>query len=560
MGPGQLSHDASSTRPSSIALRGRDLRLQDLARVARSRAGVELTGDPEVRARVDASHQFVREAAERGLPIYGVTTCFGGMSNVRVDPADVRELQRNALWMHKSGAGAPLPSESVRAALVLRANSLLRGSSGVRWELIERVVAFLEGGATPQVLEHGSIGASGDLVPLASMAGALIGLDPAFLVEMEGRWIPSTEALERLGLPPMELEPKEGLALINGTSASTGIAALALWDAQRYLGLALGAHALILQALGVGMESFDAFLHDEKPHPGQRWVAAEVRRVVEGSEYVAAGLATESGELIQDRYSLRCLPQYLGPVVDGMAAIQRQIEVEMNATTDNPLIDVERGRAIHGGNFLGQYVGMAMDQLRSLLGLTAKHLDAQLSLLVAPEFNRGLPASLVGNHARGVNMGVKGLQLCANALMPMLTFLGNTYVDRFATHAEQFNQNVNSLSFGAANLACQSAEVMRQYVSVALLMAVQGLDLRAFAMRGDYDPRPGLSSPSGGLYEAVRAAVGSPVRVDRPYLWNDDEQPLDAHIAAVAAASLDGGPLEAAVAETLHRLRTFDGR
>ena len=166
---------------------------------------------------------------------------------------------------------------------------------------------------------------------------------------------------------------------------------------------------------------------------------------------------------------MRCLPQFIGPIVEGLATIARQVETEMNSTTDNPLIDGEAGVIHHGGNFFGQYVGMAMDQLRHYIGLLAKHLDTQIALLVTPEFSGGLPPSLVGNTARPVNMGLKGLQITANSIMPMLGFLGSPLVDRFPTHAEQFNQNINSLGFGAARLARQSITTFQHYLAIALL-------------------------------------------------------------------------------------------
>jgi phenylalanine ammonia-lyase len=228
-----------------------------------------------------------------------------------------------------------------------------------------------------------------------------------------------------------------------------------------------------------------------------------------------------------------CLPQYLGPVVDGIARAGEQIEVEMNSTTDNPLVDAEGGSILYGGNFLAQYVGVAMDGLRYHLGLVAKHLDVQIALLVAPEFSNGLPPSLVGNRERRVNMGLKGLQIVADSIMPLLTFHGGSLVDRFPTRAEQFNQNVNSQAFGSANLARRSVELLRQLVSISLLFGVQAVDLRAHALAGHYDARRLLSPALVPLYCRLRELTGSPPRAERPWLWNDDERSLDGDIAAV---------------------------
>ena len=296
---------------------------------------------------------------------------------------------------------------------------------------------------TPHVREFGSIGASGDLVPFANITGSLIGLDPCFTVDFNGDEVDALVALERLGLPRLRLRAKEGLAMVNGTSMMTGIAAICAYDMKVLHPLAMGAHALAIQGLGGTNESFHPFIHAHKPHPGQMWAAAYMLNLLAGSKLSLDELSghrdSYTHDLIQDRYSLRCLPQYMGPIADGLAQISRQIEIEINAVTDNPLIDIEHRRNYHGGNFLGQYIGVAMDHLRYYIGLLSKHLDVQIALLVTPEFNNGLPPSLIGNTARQVNMGLKGLQLTGNSIMPLLTFFGNSLVDRFPTHAEQFN-------------------------------------------------------------------------------------------------------------------------
>lgn len=208
----------------------------------------------------------------------------------------------------------------------------------------------------------------------------------------------------------------------------------------------------------------------------------------------------------------------------------------MNSATDNPLIDAENQVSYHCGNFLGQYVGMAMDHLRYYLGLLAKHLDVQIALLVVPEFNNGLPPSLVGNRTRKVNMGLKGLQLASHSIMLLLTFFGNSLADRFPTHAEQFNQNINSQGFGSANLARQAVEIFQQYLAIGLMFGVQAVDLRTYVVVGHYDARACLSPATARLYDAVREVVGRPPSATLPYIWNDNEQPLDAHIVRIAAS------------------------
>lgn len=542
-----------------VVVRGENLTVDEVVRVSRHAAQVYLTEEEDVLRRIAASCDYITDAVQAGKSIYGVTTRFGGMADIIISAEEAAELQNNAIWLHKSGAGRRLPTDTIRAAMLLRMNSHLRGASGIRLELIQRMQVFLNAGVTPHVYEFGSIGASGDLVPLTYITGAIIGLTPHFKVDFNGEEVDALTALSRLGLSPLPLRPKEGLAMINGTSMTTGIAALCLHDAQVLLALAMGAHALYIQALSGTNQAFHPFIHQQKPHPGQVWAAAQMLDLLAGSKLIRDELQGEheyrDHELVQDRYSIRCLPQYMGPICDGLAQIAQQIQVEMNSTTDNPLVDVENYTSYHGGNFLGQYIGIAMDQLRYYLGLSAKHLDAQIALLVAPEFNNGLPPSLVGNTERKVNMGLKGLQLTGNSIMPLLTFLGNTLVDRFPTHAEQFNQNINSQSFGSANLARQSIEVLQQYMAIALMFGVQAVDLRTYAVAGHYDARACLSPATCRLYEAIRKVVGKPPAAARPYIWNDHEQALDAHIAAIAADIASGGTIPQAVDATLSSLK-----
>ncbi len=472
--------------------------------VARAGRPVRMSDDPAVLARIQAAADRIARCVEEGTRLYGVTTRYGGLATDRLSAADARDIQRQTVWVHKTGAGRPIDARDVRGGMLLRMNSLMRGASGVRPELIRRFETFLNRGVTPVVHEFGSIGASGDLVPLSYVAGALIGSDAGFDVAFDGRIVPAREALAAVGLGPLVLEPKEGLALINGTSMSTAIAGGCLWDARHLLTVTLGVHALLIQALGANMEAFDPFVHSLKPHPGQVRVAEEMRRLLEGSALVwpTSDAAPVTEALIQDRYSIRCLPQFIGPVVEMFDVSQGQLEVEMNAVSDNPLIG-EGTATYHAGNFLAQVPARAMDHLRQDIGLLAKHLDAQVALVMTPEFSRGLPASLVGNAGRAGNMGLKGLQLTANSMMPLLTFYGNTFVDRFATHAEQYNQNINSLAYSAGLLARESLRIYRTYLSVVLVIAVQAVDLRAVAQTGAGDPRR-LLSP------ATRAACTRP--------------------------------------------------
>ena len=547
---------------SGVSICGFGLRVEDIARVGAG-AQVRLADDEETLGRIHASSEFIRRAVDEERPIYGVTTCFGGMANRVIPRQAAAELQRNLVWSHKAATGERLPVEDVRAGMLLRANSLARGISGIRLEVIQRFEIFLNEGVTPHVCEFGSIGASGDLLPLAYIAGALTGLNPAYTVDFRGVEMDSAAALQRLGLPPLPLEPKEGLALMNGTSVMAGIAANCVQRARLLTALAFGAHALMIQGLHGSNQSFHPFIHAHKPHPGQIWAAREMLAALDGSaltqDHLDGHCDHPEGQLIQDRYSVRCLPQYLGPILDGLAQIARQVEIEANSVTDNPLIDAANDSVYHCGNFLGQYIGVSMDQLRYHVAMMAKHLDAQIALLVAPEFNQGLAPSLVGNRLREVNVGFKPLQLTANSIMPMLLFYGNSLADRYATHAEQFNQNVNSLGFGSANLARRSLEIFRQYIGISLLFGVQAADLRTHAMFGHYDARRTLSPGTVPLYDAVRRVTGRPASAQRPFLWNDNEQFLDAHLSRVVTDIVAGGEIAETVNDLVAKLQEMEG-
>ena len=544
---------------SNVTVGNRRLSIEEVARVARCGTKVRLNDESDIAERVQASCDYIANAVESGKPIYGVTTGFGGMANTDIAPEEATSLQNNLIWFLKAGAGPKLPTACVRAAMLLRINSHLQGASGIRLELIKRMIAFLNAEVTPHVYELGSIGASGDLVPLAQITGALIGLDESFTVDFKGREMPAIQALEILDLPRIDLRPKEGLAMVNGTSVMTGIAANCVRDSQVILALAMGTHALMIQGLSGTNQSFHPFIHKLKPHLGQVWAASKMVELLAGSCLNRDELDGENDDRgyqpIQDRYSLRCLPQYMGPIVDGIAEIAQQIEVEINSVTDNPLIDTENQASYHGGNFLGQYIGVGMDRLRYLLGLLAKHLDVQIALLAAPEFNNGLSPSLVGNTSRKVNMGLKGLQIAGNSIMPLLTFYGNSIADRFPTHAEQFNQNINSQGFASANLGRRSIELFQQYMAISLMFAVQAVDLRTHQVAGHYDARECLSPLSLPLYKAVRDVVGQPPNAEKSYIWNDNEQSLDIHIAMIAADIAQEGRIVQAVNPILSSLK-----
>jgi phenylalanine ammonia-lyase len=550
--------------PDAVVIGNAPLTLDDVINVARHGKQVSLTTQKKILQGLEASCDYIANAVKCGKPIYGVTSGFGGMAHIAIAPEQAAELQNNLIWYHKAGTGKKLPLADVRAAMLLRVNSHIYGASGIRLEILKRIVTFLNAGVTPHVYEFGSIGASGDLVPLSYITGALVGLDSRYTVDFNGETVDAPTALARLGLEPMELLPKEGLAMMNGTSVMTGIAANCIHDTKVLLNLSMGVHALAIQGLYGTNQSFHPFVHDHKPHFGQIWAAEQMLSLLEGSELIRNELDGShdyrGSQPIQDRYSLRCLAQYLGPIVDGIEQISGQVEVEMNSVTDNPLIDVENQASYHGGNFLGQYIGTGMDSLRYHLGLLAKHLDTQIALLVAPEFNNGLSPSLTGNTGNPVNMGLKGLQIVGNSIMPLLTFYGNSLADRFPTHAEQFNQNINSQGFASANLARRSLNIFQEYLAISLMFGVQAVDLRTYLIAQHYDASACLSPQTRKLYLAVREVIGQPPSTDQPYIWNDREQPLDEHIAKIVADIKAEGVIVQAINEQLSDLNVASSK
>ena len=558
--PSRFVSPAFENSDSTVVVDEHNLTIDEVVSVSRVGAKVALTHKHELLEGIKASCDYIHNAVESGAPIYGVTSGFGGMANVVVSPKQAAELQNNLVRYHKVGAGDRLPLEDIRAAMLVRIKSHLHGASGIRAEIIRRMEIFLNAGVTPHVYELGSIGASGDLTPLSYITGALIGLSCDYKVDFNGEEIDALTALEKLDLPPLQLLPKEGLAMMNGTSVMAGIAAHCIYDTRVLLALSMGVHALAIQGLRGTNQSFHPFIHNCKPHWGQKWCASQMLNLLAGSQLSRNELDGSHDyrgeEPIQDRYSLRCLAQYMGPIVDGLLQIGQQIEIEINSVTDNPLIDIENQASYHGGNFLGQYVGTAMDQLRYYIGLLAKHLDVQIALLVTPNFNQGLPASLVGNTNYPVNMGLKGLQITANSIMPLLSFYGNSIVDRFPTHAEQFNQNINSQGFNSANLARNSVKIFQKYMAIALMFGVQSVDLRSHIMTSHYDARDSLSPATRNLYMAVRNVVGQPPNAERPYIWNDHEQSLDEHIDLITDDITSSGEIVQAVNDILSGLNS----
>ncbi len=542
---------ATTATINTLSIDGSPLSIEEVCRAANQVSDVRFESPSDLPDRMQASVDLVEQAVADGQTIYGVTTGFGGMAGVPVPRDQAAASQNNLLSFLATGAGDPIDRCHVRAAMLLRANVLAQGCSGVRFAIVERLLRFLEADATPVVRELGSIGASGDLVPLSAIARAITGRSDHVKVQLGDQVLSGHSVLDELGLDCIDLRPKEGLALVNGTSFSSAIAANCVFETRRLMALTFGVQGMMLQALQVQEEPFADFVHQKKTHPGQIWSAGIMRQLL------AEGRNHTNGkpQHVQDRYSLRCLPQYLGSIVEGIARITDAVETEMNAVSDNPLIDTAGGKFYQSGNFLGQYIALAMDDVRKYIGLMAKHLDVQIATLVAPEFNCGLPASLQGNSEVPYNMGLKGLQITGNSIMPLLTWYGNPIVEHFPTHAEQFNQNINGLSWGSANLAWKSVELFQHYLSVGLVFAVQALDLRAKSVFGHYDGRELLGTMLTPLYEAACDAMKHSPCNEEPLVFNDGERWLESSLAALQDRICKHGPV---IQSVLPVLESFD--
>lgn len=545
----------------TITLDGKSLTLADIEAVTRAGTKVAISSDEAVLSRVRRSRDVITGAVERGEEIYGVTTLFGGMADVHVTREQLIDVQKIALWQHKSTTGPRLPEADVRAAMLLRANSLMRGASGVRMELIERLVAFLNAGAAPHMYQRGSIGASGDLVPLTYIGASILGLSPDFLVDMEGETLDCHTVLRRLGFEPIDPDPKEGLALNNGTGASTGVAANVMTRALDAAAMALGVHALFAQALLATDQSFDAYIHAQKPHPGQQWAAARMAELLNGGKTIRSEAggdrAMRKGGLIQDRYGIRCLPQFFGPIVEGLSTAARQVETEANTANDNPLIDPDSGETFHTGNFLAQYTAVAMDSTRFLIGLMCKHIDSQVALMITPAFSNGLTPALVGNMETGVNVGLKSLHIGMNQMSTQISYLGQSVADRFPTHAEMYNQNINSQAMNAANLGRDQMDVTEHFLAAALLTGVQAVEVRSLAETGSCDAREILSAATVPLYEAARTAAAGAPDAARTLVWDDMDGFLQPKVEGLLSDIGSTGAIRTALQPVRRALETF---
>jgi histidine ammonia-lyase len=447
-----------------LLLDGERLTLDDVERVARHGEAVAL--DPAARPKIEAARRVIEAALAAERPIYGVSTGFGPLSDVFVGPADREALQRNLLRSHAIGIGDPIGDAETRATILLRANVLAKGHSGVRPEIIELLCELLNRGVHPIIPERGSVGASGDLAPLAHLALVLIGEGEA---RLGGERLPGAEALRRAGLSPVTLKAKEGLALINGTCGLTGIGALALNRAERLVRLADVAGAMTLEALRGSQVPFDERLQAVRPHPGQAASARNLRSLLQDSEVM---LSHKDCGRIQDSYTLRCMPQVHGAVRDAVEFARATTLRELNAATDNPLVFAESGDILSGGNFHGHPVGLALDFLSVALAGLCGMAERRIERLVNPQLS-DLPPFLVKDS--GLQSGFMVAQVSAASLVSEAKLLASpASVDSIPTSGSK--EDFVSMGWLAAVKASQIVDRLAAILALEFLCAAQGLD------------------------------------------------------------------------------------
>jgi len=496
--------------------------LDNLVAIARDGVHVKLSEGSEKRLR--QTRQLIEKWVEDEKTIYGITTGFGALSDVAISKKDTRKLQENILMSHAAGVGDPLNEQSVRAIMALRIKDLARGHSGVRLETVEHLIALLNWGVSPVVPEKGSVGASGDLAPLAHLALVLVGLGEAFY---KGQRMSGRQVLSKCGLKPIQLEAGEGLALVNGTQVMTAIGGLAIYDAVNLSKMTDIAAAMSLEVLMGSRTEFDARIHQIRPHPGQAAVADNMERLVQNSEIITSH---KDCSRVQDAYTLRCSPQVHGATKDALSYCRRVIETEMNASTNNPLIYAAEQDFLLGGNFHGQPVALALDFLSMAVAELANISERRIERLVNPMLS-GLPAFLVSDG--GLNSGFMIAQYTAAALVSENKVLCHpASVDSIPTSANK--EDHVSMGTIAARQARDVIANTADVIAIELLCGAQALDLFT-------NLKPGAGTLAA--YQVIRQTI--------PHLASDR---ILAHDMAAMKELMQSGKILAAVEKKIGEL------